>query len=156
MASGPYAGSYWCVYEITLNGFSFPSGGGATANGHEWSSDYTAAKAFDGNTSTAWHSKANGSFPISIGYDFTTSKTASSITLNQAWWPATSVQVLGSNDNVNWTDLGTFSGLTNGLNTLSLGSNQTFRYWVLKGLAGSSVASGPYAGSYWCVYEIGL
>jgi len=139
---------YWCVYEIGLNGgYSFSSSPGATANGDEWSAAYDAAKAFDGSNSTAYHSKAGNTYPHVLAYDCGSARSVSSISLNQGWHPATSVQVLGSNDNASWTDLGTFS-TSAGLNTLSLSSPQSFRYWAIRALAGNSV--------YWCVYEIGL
>ena len=133
--------------QAEIRTYSFPSSPGATANGDEWSSAYDAAKAFDSNNSTAYCSKAGNTYPHVLAYDCGSARSVSSISLNQGWHPATSVQVLGSNDNASWTDLGTFS-TSAGLNTLSLSSAQSFRYWAIRALAGNS--------TYWCVYEIGL
>jgi len=139
--------TYWCVSEIRLGGYFFSSSPGATANGNEWSSDYTAAKAFDGNNSTAWHSKASSTYPHVLAYDCGSARSVSVISLNQGWQPANSVQVLGSNDNANWTNLGTFS-TSAGLNTLSLSSAQSFRYWAIRAITGNN--------THWCVSEIRL
>jgi hypothetical protein len=138
----------WCVSEIRLGGYFFSSSPGATANGNEWSSDYTAAKAFDGNNSTAWHSKASSTYPHVLAYDCGSARSVSVISLNQGWQPANSVQVLGSNDNANWTNLGTFS-TSAGLNTLSLSSAQSFRYWAIRAITGKN-------NGLWCVSEIRL
>ena len=139
--------TYWCVSEIRLGGYFFSSSPGATANGNEFSSAYTAAKAFDGNNSTAWHSKAGTTYPHVLAYDCGSARSVSVISLNQGWQPANSVQVLGSNDNANWTNLGTFS-TSAGLNTLSLSSAQSFRYWAIRAITGNN--------TYWCVSEIRL
>ncbi|NBS88033.1 MAG: discoidin domain-containing protein, partial [Verrucomicrobia bacterium] len=107
----------------------------------QYSADYTAAKAFDNSANTLWHSVA----------DFGSAATIASISLNNGHLNgqnyATSLQILGSNDNLVWTTLGTFPGLVSGLNTLSLSSPQTYRYFALKATTGSST-------SYWGVKEI--
>ncbi|NCY21973.1 discoidin domain-containing protein, partial [bacterium] len=134
----------------TKNPYSlvFPSGGGAYAS--TVYAGYPVSNGFDGNDATAWLSQATG-FPHVVGYDFSSNQTVNSITLNQGLpgyttYHATQVQVLGSNDNSTWTDLGTFNNLVFGRNTLTLGTPGSYRYYVLKALAGPT--------PYWAVAEV--
>jgi hypothetical protein len=61
-----------------------------------------------------WHSAA-ASFPHTIARDFSSPATIASISLNNGYFNgqnyATSLKVLGSNDNLVWTTLGTFPSL---------------------------------------------
>ena len=138
---------YWGVKELSFRGLTYISGYAASS---QYSADYTAAKAFDNSANTLWHSVA-ASFPHTIARDFGSAATIASISLNNGHLNrqnyATSLQVLGSNDNLVWTTLGTFPSLVSGLNTLSLSSPQTYRYFALKATAGSSTV-------YWGVKEL--
>ena len=129
---------------------SFPSGGGGYA-GSTFASAYPTSNAFDGNGATAWVSALTSGSAV-LGYDFGSGKTLNTITLNQGfpnYTPqvhfATQVQVLGSNDNSTWTELGTFNTVY-GNNTLNLTSPGSYRYYVLRAL---SLPSG-----YWAVAEV--
>jgi hypothetical protein len=126
---------------------SYTSGYAASS---QYSISYTAAKAFDNKAGTMWFS-ASAAFPHTIARDFGSPATIASISLNNGHldgqYYATSLQVLGSNDNLLWTTLGTFSSLVSGPNTLSLSSPQTYRYFALRATAGSS-------SNYWGVREI--
>ena len=114
------------------------------------STTFATANAFDNNANTCWVS-APAAFPHTIARDLSSPVTIASISLNNGSVNgqnyATSLQVLGSNDNLSWTTLGTFPSLVSGLNTLSLSSPQTYRYFALKATAGSSTV-------YWGVREI--
>ena len=146
--SGSYTGPSVSL-RITIPALvgSYTSGYAASS---QYSADYTPAKAFDNNANTLWHSVA-ASFPHTIARDFGSAATIASISLNNGHLNgvhfATSLQVLGSNDNLVWTTLGTFSSLVAGPNTLSLSSPQTYRYFALKATAGSSTV-------FWGVREI--
>jgi hypothetical protein len=146
--SGSYTGPSVSL-RITIPALvgSYTSGYAASS---QLSASYTAAKAFDNNLNTLWHSASAASFPHTIARDFGSTATIASISLHNGHLNglhfATSLQVLGSNDNLVWTTLGTFSSLVPGLNTLSLSSPQTYRYFALKATAGSS--------SFWVVREL--
>ncbi len=146
--SGSYTGPSVSL-RITIPALvgSYTSGYAASS---QFSASHPVAKAFDNNANTMWHSAA-ASFPHTIARDFGSPATIASISLNNGHFNgqnyATSLQVLGSNDNLVWTTLGTFPNLILGLNTLSLSSPQTYRYFALKATAGSHP-------SYWGVKEI--
>jgi titin len=146
--SGSYTGPSVSL-RITIPALvgSYTSGYAASS---QYTSSYTAAKAFDNNANTLWHSAA-ATFPHTIARDFGSAATIASISLNNGHLNgqnyATSLQVLGSNDNLVWTTLGTFPSLVAGLNTLSLSSPQTYRYFALKATAGSTTI-------FWGVREL--
>jgi hypothetical protein len=146
--SGSYTGPSVSL-RITIPALvgSYTSGYAASS---QYSISYTAAKAFDNKAGTMWFS-ASAAFPHTIARDFGSPATIASISLNNGHldgqYYATSLQVLGSNDNLLWTTLGTFSSLVSGPNTLSLSSPQTYRYFALRATAGSS-------SNYWGVREI--
>jgi len=147
--SGSYTGPSVSL-RITIPALvgSYTSGYAASS---QYSADSTAAKAFDNNANTMWFSAKSGAFPHILARDFGSPVTIASISLNNGHldgqYFATSLQVLGSNDNLVWTTLGTFSSLVSGSNTLSLSSPQTYRYFALRATAGSHP-------SYWGVREI--
>ena len=126
---------------------SYTSGYAASS---QYSASYTPARAFDNNTNTMWFSAA-GAFPHTLARDFGSPATITSLTLNNGHlngtYFATSLQLLGSQDNLSWSTLQTFSNLTTGANTLSLSSPQTYRYFALRATAGSHP-------SYWGVKEL--
>ena len=106
--------------------------------------------AFDKNTSSYWCSANGSSYPQTLAYDFGSPTTLSSILLNQwnsASYRATTVELLGSNDNSSWSTLQTFINLGFNQNTLTLSSPQTYRYFALRATAG---------GPCWAVKEVGF
>ena len=133
---------------MAFQGLTFTAYAAASS---QHSATYAAAKAFDNNANTMWFSAKSGAFPHILARDFGSPVTIASISLNNGHldgqYFATSLQVLGSNDNLVWTTLGTFSSLVSGSNTLSLSSPQTYRYFALRATAGSHP-------SYWGVREI--
>jgi hypothetical protein len=136
---------------VNLRSYPFPSAGGAFAS--STTTGYPVTNAFDGATgspATVWHSQGLG-FPHEMGYDFGSAKTVNSIVVEQGWPGstgnhATSIQVLASTNNADWTDLGTFPGLVFGRNTLTIGSPGSYRYYLLRGLAGPN--------ANWVVQEV--
>jgi hypothetical protein len=140
---------YWGVKELSFRGLTYTSGSATSSQAN--STTFATANAFDNNAYTCWLSASAASFPHTIARDFGSPVTIASISLNNGSVNgqnyATSLQVLGSNDNLSWTTLGTFPSLVSGLNTLSLSSPQTYRYFALKATAGSSTV-------YWGVKEI--
>jgi hypothetical protein len=140
-------GAYSSV--LSLVSYVYPSGGGAYASSVY--AGYPVDNAFDGSGTTTWLSQAG--FVHTLSYDFGSggNKTFTFISLNQGFpgtntYHATRVQVLGSNDNSTWTDLGTFNNLVFGNNTLTLSNPGSYRYYVLKALAGPS--------PYWAVMDL--
>jgi len=124
---------------LSITSYSFPSGGGGMSVPGPFTASFPVGQAFDGNGATAWVS-AQASGPAVLGYDLGSGKTLNTITLNNGfpnYTPqihfATQVQVLGSNDNANWADLGTFNTVF-GNNTLNLSSPGSYRYYVLRAL----------------------
>jgi hypothetical protein len=141
-------GPSWAVKEIGFQRTLVFSSNAAAST--QWSSDYPASNAFDNNTSSYWCSANGSSYPQTLAYDFGSSTTLSSILLNQ-WsstsYRATTIELLGSNDNSSWSILQTFTNLGFNQNTLSLSSPQTYRYFALRATAG---------GPSWAVKEIGF
>ena len=141
--------AYFDNFKLSIyQSYLFPSDGGGHASTEY--TGYPVANGFDDNDATAWLSQGAG-FPHVLGYDFGSGKTLNSITLTQGLpgyntYHATQVQVLGSNDNSTWTDLGTFNNLIFGRNTLTLSALGSYRYYLLKGLAGPT--------PYWAVTEV--
>jgi hypothetical protein len=151
--NGVEGGDYWLdnFSIVPVNSYPFPSAGGAFAS--STTTGYPVTNAFDGATgspATVWHSQGLG-FPHEMGYDFGSAKTVNSIVVEQGWPGstgnhATSIQVLASTNNADWTDLGTFPGLVFGRNTLTIGSPGSYRYYLLRGLAGPN--------ANWVVQEV--
>jgi hypothetical protein len=136
---------------LNVISYTFPLAGGGLSVPGPFTASFPVSQAFDGNGATAWVSALTSGSAV-LGYDFGSGKTLNTITLNQGfpnYTPqvhfATQVQVLGSNDNANWTDLGTFNTVY-GNNTLSLTSPGAYRYYVLRAL---NLPSG-----YWAVAEV--
>lgn len=96
----------------------------------DYSSTYSAAKAFDGSTSTYWRS-ASTTMPQYIGTDFGTAKTFTKARVYLDSYKPGAYQLQGSNDNSVWTDVatGTFTSTT-GWQSINF-SPATFRYWRL-------------------------
>jgi hypothetical protein len=148
MSSGE---AYFDNFKVTIyQSYLFPSGGGAYASS-TFAPAYPTSNAFDGNGATAWVSALTSGSAV-LGYDFGSGKTLNTITLNQGfpnYTPqthfATQVQVLGSNDNSTWTELGTFNTVY-GNNTLNLTSPGSYRFYVLRAM---NLPSG-----YWAVAEV--
>ncbi|NCY22048.1 hypothetical protein EBX31_08845, partial [bacterium] len=140
-------GAYSSV--LSLVSYSFPLSGGAYASSVY--AGYPVENAFDGSGTTTWLSQTG--FAHTLAYDFGSggNKTFTFISLNQGFpgtstYHATQVQVLGSNNNSTWTDLGTFNNLVFGNNTLTLSNPGSYRYYVLRALAGPT--------QYWAVMDL--
>lgn len=108
--------------------------------------------AFDGNTNTAWHSLSSG-FPHRIVYDLGSNTLVSSVLLHQGSPGlsnsyAKAVQVFASSNQINWLSLGTFQGLTNGRNALTLTNPVTQRFVALRATSGVSTT--------WAVREVSM
>lgn len=95
-----------------------PSGTASAIN--QYSNDYAAWKAFDGNDSSAWLSSAGSSTSYSnlyVGYTFTEAKIIRSYYVKfKSEVTACTYKLQGSNDDTNWTDIGSTSTKLDGLN----------------------------------------
>ena len=90
----------------------------------EFSSGYQAYMVFDGSTSSAWSPQNNADLDwVEIEMPAAKVATRIMITTRSGSYYASSVTIKGSNDGVNYTTLGTFTGMTAGSSVTFLNSS---------------------------------
>ncbi|WP_285718886.1 discoidin domain-containing protein [Pelosinus sp. IPA-1] len=110
--------------------------------------------AFDGNQSTYWESNNPGGSGDNIIYDFGVARHIRKMVIDHTMTDAlhfmSSVKVQRSTDGTTWNDVYTATGLTSGVNTITLPSSTPSRYWRV--LANAQTSGGP---TYlWCITEL--
>jgi hypothetical protein len=125
-------------YPITMKGdllettsSNLCSAGVPTAK-YEWSLEYSADKAFDGDPDTYYYSRMGGSYyPEAICYDFGAGKTVVRYYIKCGFDYITDWTFEGSHDSINWTVLDTQTGQNPQGQTYSINNRTNFRYYRL-------------------------